>query len=41
MHNLSAAQSMGFCLSACIDQRFVEGMPKLHRDGVRESAKSV
>jgi hypothetical protein len=36
MHNLSAAKSMGFCLPAFIDQRFVEGMLKPHRDGVRK-----
>ncbi|MGB7947031.1 MAG: hypothetical protein WCH75_05050, partial [Candidatus Binatia bacterium] len=34
--NLSAAQSTGFCLSAFIDQRCVEGMLKPHRDGVRK-----
>jgi hypothetical protein len=36
MHNLSAAKSTGFCLSACIDQRCFEGMLELHRDGVVE-----
>jgi hypothetical protein len=35
MHNLAAA-STGFCLSACIDQRSVEGMLELDRDGVVE-----
>jgi hypothetical protein len=34
MHNLSAAKSTGFCLSACIDQRCFERMLELDRDGV-------
>jgi hypothetical protein len=36
MHNLSAANLTGFCLSALIDQRSVEGMLELDRDGVAE-----
>jgi hypothetical protein len=36
MDNLSAAKSTGFCLSACIDQRCLEGMLELQRDGVIE-----
>jgi hypothetical protein len=36
MHNLSAAKSTGFCLSACIDQRCFERMLELDRDGVGE-----
>jgi hypothetical protein len=36
MDNLSAAKSTGFCLSACIDQRCLEGMLELQRDGVVE-----
>jgi hypothetical protein len=36
MHNLSAAKSTGFCLCALIDQRSVEGMLELDRDGVVE-----
>jgi len=36
MHNLSAAKSMGFCLSAFIDQHCFEGMLKSHRDSMVE-----
>jgi len=36
MHNLSVAKSTGSCLSAFIDQRCIEGMLKLRRDGVVE-----
>jgi hypothetical protein len=36
MRNLSRAKSTGFCLSACIDQRSVEGMLELDGDGVAE-----
>jgi hypothetical protein len=36
MHNLSAAKSTGFCLSAFIDQRCFERMLELDRDGVVE-----
>jgi hypothetical protein len=36
MQNLSAAKSMGLCLSAFIDQHCVEGMLELHRNGVRK-----
>jgi hypothetical protein len=36
LHNLSAAKSTGFCLSASIDQRSVERMLELDREGVAE-----
>jgi len=36
MHNLSAAQSTGLCLSAFIDRRCFEELLELHRDGVVE-----
>jgi hypothetical protein len=36
MHNLSAAQSTGLCLSVFIDQRCIEGMLELYGDGVVE-----
>jgi hypothetical protein len=36
MRNLSAAKSIGSCLSAFIERRCFEGMLKAHRDGVRE-----
>jgi len=36
MHNLSAAKSMGFCLSAGIDRHCFEGMLKPYRDGARK-----
>jgi len=36
MRNLSAAQSMGCCLSGCIDQRCFEVMLKPDRDGIRD-----
>jgi len=36
MHNLSAAQSTGFCLSAFIDPRYFEVMLEPDRDGGRD-----